>query len=214
MVSIPNHKFPSPSPSPSHLLLSSPQKKSHSSVRCPPFEYYSLSPPAVSASGNVLGPSSRIVGSLAPSTPAFLPLGLSPYLSAKSNRKPPLWCMSMPGMELLLSIWPFFIGQLAHVLPRTFWRRWVEGESDLPAVRTCRSPLIPPTNPLSPVPLVHRPRFGIRKILERTALGCGLRIALFAYLISSCPFKRRSCLPQTRRLPLVRVFSSSLDFPR
>ena len=77
-------QLPSPSPSPSHLPLSSPQKNSHSSVRCPPFEYYSLSPPPC-PSGNVLGRSSRIVGSLVPSTPAFFPLGPSPYLSAKSN---------------------------------------------------------------------------------------------------------------------------------
>ena len=43
-------------------------------------------------------------------------------------------------------------------------------------------------------------------------LGCGLRITLFAYLISSCPFKRRSCLPKRVVCLLAASFPLLLTF--
>jgi len=106
----------SPSPSPSHPPSQFPQKLSF---------IHPMSPLRVLRSLLSITPTDLF---RPPSRP-FLPYrrffssihtGLLPRRVRQVELKAPLLCVSIPRMEFLLSIRPFFIAQLDHGLPRTF----------------------------------------------------------------------------------------------
>lgn len=140
---------------------------------------------------------------------------LSLSLSVRQVKlKAPLLCVSMPGMEFLSSIRPFFIDQFCSCHATDFLTALGRGRVGL----TGRAYVSFSTHSSykSSASSPARPSSEVRHTQNRGANSAGLWAADYPLRVPDLLVSIQTPFvpTQTRRLPLGRVFSSSFDFPR